>query len=130
MTFETVRRLALTLPGVEEGTCYGTPAFRVRGKLLARLREDGESLVVRIGYEERELRLHANPETFYITDHYRDYPSMLVRLSRVRLDDLRDLLESAWRDSAPERLIEAYTKRAASPSQTKPNARRKSRRVP
>jgi YjbR len=60
VTFETVRAIALALPGVEEGTSYGTPAFRVRGKFLARLREDGETLVVKCDYHERDLRMEIN----------------------------------------------------------------------
>jgi hypothetical protein len=59
MTLATVRRVALALPGVEEGLSYGTPAFRVRGKFLARLREDGESLAVKCGFDERDLRMQA-----------------------------------------------------------------------
>lgn len=105
VTFDTVRRFALALPGVEEGISYRTPGFRVRGKLLARLREDGESLVVRVEYDEREALMAADPVTFYITDHYRGYPWMLVRLSAVHPADLRRLLEAAWRKSAPKRLV-------------------------
>jgi hypothetical protein len=107
VTFDDVRQLALALPAVEEGTSYGTPAFKVRGKFLSRLREDGETLVVRIDFDERDILMAANPETFYITDHYRDYPAMLVRLATVDPDELRDLLEGAWRRAAPKRLIAA-----------------------
>jgi hypothetical protein len=92
VTFEQVRKIALSLPSVEESTSYGTPAFKVSGKLLARLREDGDSLVVGTTFEEREEMLAADPETFYITDHYLKYPWILVRLSRVSPDALRDLL--------------------------------------
>jgi hypothetical protein len=97
VTFEEVRRIALSLPNVEEGTSYGTPAFKVGGKLLARLREDGDSLVVGTSFEEREEMMAAEPETYYITDHYLKYPWVLVRLSRVHSDALRDLLGRAWR---------------------------------
>jgi hypothetical protein len=97
VTFEEVRRIALSLPNVEEGTSYGTPAFKVAGKLLARLREDGDSLVVGTTFEEREEMMAAEPETYYITDHYLKYPWVLVRLSRVHSDALRDLLGRAWR---------------------------------
>jgi hypothetical protein len=62
--FATVRRYALALPGVEEGSSYGTPGFRVRGKFLARMKEDGETLVVKCGHDERDFRMQANPETF------------------------------------------------------------------
>lgn len=103
----TVRRVALALSGVEEGPCYGTPGFRVRGKFLARLWEDGETLVVTCGDEERDFRMQADPGTFFITDHYRGYPTVLIRLARVRLTDLQEVLEG-WRRSAPKRLIAAY----------------------
>jgi hypothetical protein len=105
VTFETVRRLALELPAVEEGTSYGTPAFRVRGKFLARLREDGESLAIKCGFEERDLRIRADPGTFFTTDHYRGCPTVLVRLATVDPADLRDVLEQAWRLHAPKRLV-------------------------
>ena len=112
-TLTTVRRLALALPGVEEGPCYGTPGFRVRGKFLARLWEDGETLVVKCGDDERDFRMQADPGTFFTTDHYRGYPTVLIRLARVRTADLRDILEQAWRRSAPKRLIAEYEKRGA-----------------
>jgi hypothetical protein len=73
ITFEEVRRIALSLQNVEEGTSYGTPAFKVGGKLIARLKEDGESLVVGTTFEEREEMMAADPETYYITDHYLNY---------------------------------------------------------
>ena len=104
-SFETVRKLALALPGVEESTSYGTPAFRVGGKSFARLREDGESLVAKMDFEEREFLMEAEPRIFYITDHYRDYPYVLVRLAAVSPAMLRDVLEQAWRRSAPKRLV-------------------------
>src|SRR6202167_6632515 len=97
VTFEDVRGMALSLENVEEGTSYGTPAFKLRGKLIARLREDGDSLVVGTTFEEREETMAAEPETYYITDHYLKYPWVLVRLSRVHADALRDLLNGARR---------------------------------
>jgi hypothetical protein len=107
VTFEAVREIALGLPGVEEGTSYGTPAFRVRGRFLARLHEDVETLVVKCDYPERDLRMEINPDAFFVTDHYRGYPMLLVRLAAVEEDDLRDLLELAWRSLAPKRLLNA-----------------------
>ncbi len=100
MTFNDVRRMALSLEGVEESTSYGTAAFKIRGKLIARLKEDGESLVVGTTFEEREEMLAADPETYYITDHYLNYPWVLVRLSRVHPDAMRDLLKGAVRLAA------------------------------
>ena len=97
LTFKDVRKIALSLENVEESTSYGTPAFKVDDKLLARLHEDGESLVVGTTFEEREEMMAAEPETYYITDHYLKYPWVLVRLSRVHSDSLRDLLSRALR---------------------------------
>jgi hypothetical protein len=108
VTWETVRELAWVLPGSEEGTSYGTPAFKVSGKLFVRLHQDGDSIVVRIDGNERVLRMQADPKAFYITDHYASYPWMLVRLSAVRRDDLADLIEESWRLRAPKRLLAEY----------------------
>jgi hypothetical protein len=122
VTFEDVRRIAMSLENVEEGTSYGTPAFKVRGKLIARLREDGDSLVVGTTFEEREETMAAEPETYYITDHYLKYPWVLVRLSRVHADALRDLIGRAWRLAA--------TTKATTKRRTSGRRRAKPRRLP
>ena len=108
VNYETVRQIALSLPGAEEGTSYGTPACKVNGKLFARLHQDGESLVVGVDFEEREILMSAAPEKFYITDHYLKYTWMLVRLSAVRPDEIRDLVIQSWRRAAPKRLVTAF----------------------
>jgi hypothetical protein len=97
VTFDEVRKIALALDRVEESTSYGTPAFKIGGKLVARLREDGETLVVGMSRDEREELLAADPDTYYLTDHYLNYPWILVRLPRVHPDALRDLLRGAVR---------------------------------
>jgi hypothetical protein len=102
VTFDTVRRLALALPGGEESTSYGTPAFKVKGKLFVRFHQDGESLVLPVNFEDRELLMAEQPDTFYITDHYLNYPYILVRLSTVRADQISDLLRQAWLRVAPK----------------------------
>lgn len=107
-TYETVRRTALTLPGVEEGTSYGTPALKVRGKLFVRLKEDGQTIVLRCGAFDRAHLLATAPDVFFITDHYRDYPWVLVRLAAVPAARLPGLLEEAWRQVAPKSLIAAH----------------------
>ena len=101
VTFDTVREIGLALPDVEEGTIYGSPALKVRGNLLTclavhRSAEPG-SLAVRIDFDQRAGLLAEAPETYYLTDHYRNYPVVLVRLSRVPINELRDLLGAAWR---------------------------------
>lgn len=106
--FQAVREIGLALPGVEEETCYGTPALRVRGKFLARLKEDGDSLVVKLDFDRRDILLQADPEVFYTTPHYAGYPTVLVRLSKVKRDDLARILEDAWRLGAPKRLVAEY----------------------
>ena len=103
LTFDDARAIALGLGGVEEGTSYGTPAFKAGKKLLARLREDGETLVVRVDLEARDALLRSDPETFYLTDHYAAHPWVLVRLPRVRRAVLEGLLEEARRSVAPGR---------------------------
>ncbi len=100
-----MRSIFNTLPGVEEGTSYGTPGFRVAKKFLARMKEDGETLVVKCGFDERDFRLQADPETYFTTDHYRGYPTVLVRLARVSKTDLQELLETAWRRNAPPKTL-------------------------
>jgi hypothetical protein len=108
VTWETVRQLALVLPGAEESTSYGTLACKVGGKLFARLHQDGVSLVIKVDFAEREIPMEADPESFFITDHYLDYPWMLVRLSTVRIDQLRELLRQSWRRAAPRRLVAQF----------------------
>jgi hypothetical protein len=105
VTFAGARRLALALPGVVEGTRYGTPAFRIAGRFFFRLREDGESLALKIDFDTREALLQASPRAFFLTDHYRGYPAMCVHLSAVRLPELKAVLEESWRFVAPKRLV-------------------------
>jgi hypothetical protein len=107
-SFETVRDIALALPGVTEQSCYGTPGFRLGKKFLSRLHQDGRSLVVKIGFDEREMLMAADPQSFYITDHYRGYPAMLVGLATVPVETLRRLLEQSWREIASKKAIAAY----------------------
>jgi len=99
INFDTVREIGLALPGVKESTAYGSPALKLRGKLLAcvpthRSAERG-SLMVRVGFDDRAELLAAAPDVYYVTDHYLDYNAVLVRLSRLTPDVLRDLLGMA-----------------------------------
>jgi len=103
----------LSLPNVEESTSYGTPAFKTGSKLLARLREDGDSLVIGTTFEERQEMMAADPDTYYITDHYLKYPWVLVRLSRVSSDALRDLLTRASRLASTQKRPTPRRRRAA-----------------
>ena len=111
VTLAGARRIALALPETEERPSYGTPGFRVKGKLFARMHQDEESLVVRIETDEREALLEADPGTFFITPHYEKYPWIQVRLSRVEHEVLEDLLEDAWSLRAPPKLSDALSSR-------------------
>lgn len=96
------------LPEVERSASYGTPALKVKGKLFARLREDGESVAVFVDFMEREALTQANPDAYVVTDHYREYPMVLVVLAAVPDDELREILVESWRRRAPKRLVTAF----------------------
>lgn len=100
--FALVKAVGLTLPDVEAVTRYdGSPALKARGCFMAGLatHESAEpgTLVVRMGLEERDYLIEDAPETYYLTDSYRRYPVILVRLANVNRDALRDLLSVSWR---------------------------------
>jgi len=105
LSFDDVTKLALALPAVEVHPSYGSPAFKVKGALFARLREDGETLVLKVDRMSRDLMLSTQPDLFFLTDHYRDYPYILLRLSRATESALRDLLDDSWRLAAPKKLV-------------------------
>src|SRR5215475_11888642 len=104
-TFEIVRVVGLTLSNVEAATKYdGSPVLKVGGRFMAGLAThpsaEPNTLAVRHGLEEREWLLEEAPETYYLTDYYRHYPLVLVRLSRIEPDALRDVLSVSWRLTA------------------------------
>jgi hypothetical protein len=105
VTFESVRLAARPLPGVEDSTSYGTPALKVRGKLFARLHQSGECFVLRTRMQDRAALMRSDPAIFYITDHYQNYPWILVRFLTVDPNQLADMLERAWCLVAPKSLI-------------------------
>ena len=109
MTWDEVRAIALSFPGVEEATSYGTPSFRVKGKFITRLRPEDQSLVlVDVPFDEREMLMEADPATFHTTAHYKDYPSVLARLDSIHPGSLRNFLERRWRNVAPRALVKAF----------------------
>jgi hypothetical protein len=93
-----VREIALSLPDTVEKSSYGTPGFRVRDKLFARLRTDPDALVLwRESVDEKEALVDASPEKFFTTPHYDGHPHVLVRLEAIDGEELADLLEESWR---------------------------------
>ena len=104
-SFEVVRAVGLTLPNVEATTKYdGSPILKLGGCFMAGLAmhpsAEPNTLVVRYDDEEREWLIVDAPETYYLTHYYRKYPLVLVRLSRINRDALRDMLSVSWRLTA------------------------------
>jgi len=101
ITFDTVREIGMTLPGVETGTAYGSPALKVKKKLMACVpthrSAEPDSLVVRMDFDQRDALLAEAPEKYYVKEHYLGYPCVLVRMTQVSTDELRDLLGTAFR---------------------------------
>lgn len=112
-TWDDVVAAAARLPGVEVATSYGTPALKVRGKLLCRLRTRPDALVLRVlDLGEREALLQGRPDVFFSTPHYDGYPYVLVQLEAVDPQELGELLEDIWRDRAPKRLVAEHDAQA------------------
>ncbi len=109
MNFDDVRKIALAWPEVEDGTSYGTPALKVRKKLLVRLRQDGDGLVMTgVPPEERDMLVESQPRVFYFTDHYKDYPLVLIRLSKAKRATVEPLLRRQWRVLASKAAIREF----------------------
>jgi hypothetical protein len=109
---DTVRRLTGALPDVEEGTSYGTPSWKVRGKFFARLRDDETVLVAKVDKGEKQLLMEAEPDVFFETPHYNGYGYVLVRLANIDEVELAEVLEDAWRLAAPRALVKEHDQTA------------------
>jgi hypothetical protein len=108
LTFDDVVRIASDLPGIEVGASYGTPALRVGKKLLCRMKEDGETMVLK-PLEDIELQflMDTQPDVFYQTPHYEGWPTILIHLSRIDEAQLRELIEQCWERLATKKLLAA-----------------------
>lgn len=116
-TWQRLTAAALAFPGVSAGTSYSTPALHARKKLLARLREDGESVAVRVDLLERDVLLQADPRALFLTDHYVNHPWILLRLKAVRHSDAVALIERALDLVTPKRRVALkQSRRSKSPS--------------
>ncbi len=101
--FDMIREMTLALPHVEPSTIHGAPSLTVRGKLwccpaLHRSAEP-DTLAIRMDRSERAKLMEANPRVYYVTDHYRTYPMVLVRLSQIDRNSLKELLGIAWKSA-------------------------------
>jgi hypothetical protein len=102
-------RIAREFPGTAESTSYGTPAVKVRGKLLSRWRTEAEGgLALRCDLLDREILLETQPESFFLTDHYAGHPWILVHLDRIGAEALTDVVRRGWRLVAPAKLVQTY----------------------
>jgi hypothetical protein len=100
------KKIALGFPGTSEGTSYGSPAILMMGKFFTRLRSEDDSLVLFVGsIDERDMLIEADPKTFHITEHYRNYPTVLARLEALDASTLKNMLERRWRQLAPKKLL-------------------------
>jgi hypothetical protein len=101
-------KIALALPGAEEVTAYRTPGVKICGKIFSRWRTEAEgALAIRCDFLDRQIFLQARPDIFFVTDHYLNYPMILVRLDKISRAALVELTERAWRLVAPAKLVQA-----------------------
>jgi hypothetical protein len=109
VTEDDVRAAALSLPETTEKPSYGTPGFRVKDRLFARIREEGDVLVVWCSdLGEKEALIASEPDKFFTTPHYDGHPMVLVRFDAVDDDELRELLTESWRIRAPKKVVAAF----------------------
>ena len=109
MTLQEMRKIALSFPGATEGMSYGRPSFLVNKKFFTRLRHEDNSLVLlEVSFDEREMLMEAEPQTFHFTAHYKDYPSVLARLETLHPGSFRGFLERRWRKIAPKKLVKEW----------------------
>ena len=121
MNWQQLSKIARELPEVAEGIWFRTPALKVRGKSFARLKEDGNSVVFLLAnLEEQEILIEAQREIYFITDHYKGWPAVLARLSKLGTRECRFRLEQAWRLKAPKKLVREFDE-----SRHKPSRRRR-----
>ena len=112
-TEDDVRQIALSLPETTEKPSYGTPGFRVKDKLFVRIRNEADGgLVVFVGdLAEKDALLESDPEKFFTTPHYDGYPTVLVNLAAVEVEELRELITDSWLLRAPKRVRAAFEAR-------------------
>lgn len=109
VSYERFREMMLSFPEVKEGTAYGSPIFKVKNKMAARLSEEfADTIVIKVNLALRSSLLEAETETFYITPHYAAHPLILVKLSKITFADLKYLIEQAWRIAASKTLVKSF----------------------
>jgi hypothetical protein len=121
-----LKKIALSFPDTAEGVSYTHPAFLASGKFFTRYRKEDNSFVLAVGgMEYRDMLLEMDPKTYFITDHYKSFPGVLVRLQHVTKDEVRAMLDRRWRQIAPKKLVrEMEEERVSSPASARPSRAR------
>jgi hypothetical protein len=101
MTFKDVEAIGRALPDVEVTTTWGKPTLKVRGKMFVCIAShksaEPDTLVVMMDFADRDALVEEEPATYYLKEHYLNYPCVLARLAHIRADALRDLITGAHR---------------------------------
>ena len=123
--FKPVESIGRTLPDVEVTTTYGKPALKVNGRMFVCIAShpsaEPDTLVVMMDFADRDaLLVEDDSDTYYLKDHYVNYPCVLVRLSRVHPDALGDLVVGAYR------YVSAQRRRKPASRDARPSRRRSS----
>lgn len=109
MTRDEAHALILSFPEVEEGTSYGRPAYKAFGKFFTRFRrEDGAVVLGGVPHDERDMLCEVDPDTFFFTDHFKNYPYVLAHLAGLETEQLRGFLTRTWRKNAPRAWLKTY----------------------
>jgi hypothetical protein len=109
MTKDELEAIVLAFPGVTKGSSYGKPSYLLDGKFFTRLRKEDQSLVLMdVSFDEREMLMEAEPETFHLTPHYKDYPSVLARMETLHPGSFRNFLERRFRKVAKKSAVRAW----------------------
>jgi hypothetical protein len=125
-----LKKIALSFPETEEGTSYTHPAYLAFNKFFTRYRKEDNSFVLTVsGMEHRDMLLEMDPKTYFITDHYKSFPGVLVRLDRVTKDEVRGMLERRWRQIAPKKLMKEIDEKQNLSSPASASARGKGTQV-
>lgn len=115
MTAEEMDAIVMAFPMTEKGVSYGRPSYKVNGKFFTRLRREDDSMVLmEVSFDEREMLIEAEPDTFHFTAHYKDYPAVLARIATLHPGSLKSFLERRWRKVAPKKLVKEWEAAAAS----------------
>jgi len=109
MTADEMKAIVMSFPGAEEGVSYGRPSFKLNGKFFTRLRAEDDSLVLMdVSFDEREMLMEAEPATFHLTPHYKDYPCVLARIGELHPGSLHNFLERRFRKIAKKAAVKAW----------------------